>query len=113
MSEKLLCHELVVDAWITETIQYDLSIFDWNMNFSQSPTTFQLFLQGLKPATWLTGGYVMTKKKEYFTFSESAKVLLLAKLTKVLLRLLLKKVTKDCRRCDIFGWWIIISEEIF
>ena len=69
MSEKLLCHELVVDAWITETIQYDLSIFDWNMNFSQSPTTFQLFLQGLKPATWLTGGYVMTKKKEYFTLA--------------------------------------------
>lgn len=69
MSAKLLCHELIVDAWITETVPYELSSFDWNMNFSQSPTTFQLFLQGMKPATWLTGGYVLTEKEEYFTLA--------------------------------------------
>lgn len=69
ISERLMHNELVVDTYTTETMSYNLSEFDWNTEFSQSFTSFQLYLQGMKPVAWLTGGYVVTKKAEFFTLA--------------------------------------------
>ncbi len=70
LAKKLLNGILVVDPWITEETEYELSNFDWNISFSKSPTTFQLFLQGLNPVMDLTSAYVYTSNKQYLHLAE-------------------------------------------
>ena len=60
MGEELLKGNMVVDTWIKETVSFSLEVFDWNAPASDSPTTYQLFLQGLTPVAFLVGDYVLS-----------------------------------------------------
>lgn len=60
IAEKLLVGQLVVDSWIKESFSFSAETLNWDIAFSASPTTFQLFLQGLTPVAYLTGAYTLT-----------------------------------------------------
>lgn len=59
MGEELLKGNMAVDIWIKETVPFSPETFDWNATVSASPTTYQLFLQGLTPVAFLVGAYVL------------------------------------------------------
>lgn len=70
MGEELLKGNMVVDQWIREVTSFSVETFDWDMTFSASPTTFQLFLQGLTPVAFLVGHYVLTGHIEAYALAE-------------------------------------------
>ncbi|MCI8441099.1 MAG: hypothetical protein HFG27_01010 [Provencibacterium sp.] len=56
--------ELVVYTAIEDKLPYDIEKIDWNVQFSNIPTTFQLYLQCLKPVQFLTASYEETEELE-------------------------------------------------
>lgn len=68
-AQKIMKGSLVVDAWIKDNVPFDLSRFDWGGAYGESPTTFQLYLQGLKPVSYLVGAYVLTRERRYYALA--------------------------------------------
>jgi hypothetical protein len=48
-----------------ESMPYEFEKLDWNVVYSNSPSTFQLYLQCLEPVVYLTKAYELTKKETY------------------------------------------------
>lgn len=48
-----------------ESVPYDPENIDWDITFSESPNTFQLYLQALNPILYLTKAYEITKDTTY------------------------------------------------
>lgn len=48
------------DPWICQ-----LELIDWDVNFSGSPGTFQLYLQALNPISYLTQAYYINQNEAY------------------------------------------------
>lgn len=69
IADGLLNGELVATHTI-ESQPYDINDIDWNMTFSDSPNTFQLYLQSLTSIVYLTMGYELTGEIEYLDLSK-------------------------------------------
>lgn len=52
-----------------EAFVYNLEQIDWDINFSSSPNTYQLYLQALNPIMYLTQAYYFTEKDEYLDYA--------------------------------------------
>ena len=65
-ADLLLSGKMRVIHWIEEDVDYSIDTFDWNGEYTESPTTFQLFLQALNPVAYLVGAYHATGKACYF-----------------------------------------------
>lgn len=52
-----------------EVLSYDYTSMDWNVNFSSSPNTYQLYLQALNPILYLSRAYLITEKEEYLDYA--------------------------------------------
>ena len=62
-----------------EPAEYDINNIDWNINFSESSGTFQLYLQCLNPITYLVKAYEISGGGyENFTYLEQAEKFLLS-----------------------------------
>lgn len=70
MGEKLLKGNMVVDPWVKVAIPFSIETFDWNAPSAVSPTTYQLYLQGLTPVAFLVGTYVLTRKSNAFELAK-------------------------------------------
>lgn len=57
-------NELVVEKQL-KMMPYSLETLDWNVLYSESPNTFQLYLQALYPVSYLTKAYKLTNEKLY------------------------------------------------
>ena len=68
-AKDIVAGDLVVDSWIKEKIPFRLARFDWGGQYGKSPTTFQLYLQALKPVSFLVGAYTLTDDRRYFDFA--------------------------------------------
>lgn len=64
IAEGLLNGELTVLDTM-DSRPYSFDDFDWNVAFSDSPNTYQLYLQSLNPIMYLSKAYEITNKKEY------------------------------------------------
>ena len=69
IAEGLLNGKLTVLDTI-DSRPYSFDNFDWNMTFSDSPSTFQLYLQSLTPILYLSKAYEITGKSEYLDMGE-------------------------------------------
>ncbi len=52
-----------------EPMKYDILNFDWNVSFSNIPSSFQLYLQGLNPIQILAQAFNESKDKNYLEFA--------------------------------------------
>lgn len=69
----LLQGRLILDNIIRETPFYpvdQMNCFDWNVRYSNSPTTVQMYLQGLTPVSFLVGGYVLSRNREMYALAD-------------------------------------------
>lgn len=48
-----------------ETTEYDIENIDWDIKFSESPNTFQLYFQALNPVLYLTKAYEISEDVTY------------------------------------------------
>lgn len=58
--------KLKVIKWLDALEYDDPGGLDWNIEHTNSPTTFQLFLQGLNPILYLVGAFVESGDEDYF-----------------------------------------------
>lgn len=65
LADAILRGEIYVDSSIVEPYICELENIDWNVNFSQSPGTFQLYLQALNPTAYLVQAYYINNNIEY------------------------------------------------
>ena len=52
-----------------DAFSYDLEQINWNISFSASPNTHQLYLQALNPIMYLSQAYYATGKEEYLDYA--------------------------------------------
>lgn len=69
IADKMMQGELTVGS-IRETLTYNLETFDWNVQHSSSPGTFQLYLQGLEMVRYLTSAYELTEEIDYLKLAK-------------------------------------------
>lgn len=61
-----LCNgNLYVDIALTEPLPYSMDTFDWNQEATNSPSTFQLYLQSLGMIKFLSRAALMTGESKY------------------------------------------------
>lgn len=53
-----------------DSMEYSLDTLDWNVQYTVSPATFQLYLQCLNPIVYLTRAYEITENKQYLECAE-------------------------------------------
>lgn len=53
-----------------DAMEYDLETLDWNVQYTESPNTFQLYLQCLNPVLYLTRAYEINGNQEYLEVAE-------------------------------------------
>ncbi|MCL1998533.1 MAG: heparinase II/III-family protein [Turicibacter sp.] len=63
---KLIAGKLALDNIFKEEMEYSINDFDWNVVFSKSATTHQLYIQGLRPVGDLAGAFDYYRDKKYF-----------------------------------------------
>ena len=54
-----------------EATTYDIDNLDWNIQFSDSPNTFQLYLQCLNPVLYLTRAYELCANEQYMNMADA------------------------------------------
>lgn len=52
-----------------ESMLYDINEFDWNVQFSNIPRTFQLYLQALNPIQILTAAFEESRNSKYLEYA--------------------------------------------
>lgn len=65
-----LINNLLTVNYSMESMTYSLETLDWNVQYSDSPNSFQLYLQCLNPVMYLTKAYEITKNTEYLDQAE-------------------------------------------
>lgn len=65
----ILGNQLTVN-YTLESMQYDFDTLDWNVQYTESPNTFQLYLQCLNPVMYLTKAYEITGDTAYLDMGE-------------------------------------------
>lgn len=58
------CHKIIPG------LQYDISSFDWGINYSDNSRSFQLYLQSLNPIRILTRAYELTHDSYYLAYGK-------------------------------------------
>lgn len=66
LGESILAGNLKVIQWLDGLEYGEIDGFDWNVDHTDSPTSFQLFLQGLNPVLYLVGAFVLTGNADYY-----------------------------------------------
>lgn len=69
IADGLLKDKLTV-MYTIDSMEYSLDTLDWNVLYTDSPNTFQLYLQCLNPVMYLTKAYEITGTVEYLDFAE-------------------------------------------
>ncbi len=65
-ADRLMSGEMVVDTRVEGDVSFSsLRFFDWGGEYSETPTTFQLYLQGMQPISYLASAYSVTGNKRY------------------------------------------------
>lgn len=70
ISEKILRGDLVVLDSMDSLKYENLSKLDWNVQYTNTPNTFQLYLQSLNPIVYLTAAYELSGNNEYIQYAE-------------------------------------------
>lgn len=65
MAEQLIDGKLAVDAWFPTNPSFLPESIDWNIQFTSAASTFQLFLQALRPVSFLCSTFLLNKQKKY------------------------------------------------
>ena len=69
-ADLLMDGELFVDTNIKETFPYEIDSLDWNMEVTQSPATYQLYLQSLGMIKFLSNATLITENMDYIELAE-------------------------------------------
>ena len=69
-ANKLLEKQLVVNPRFKGEVDYDIEHFPWELQFSESPATYSLYLHALNPVFYLLRAYQFTGKNEYYSLAE-------------------------------------------
>ena len=69
IAEQLRSGKLVVEKSLPAST-YDINDVNWNIEYSESPNTYQLYLQSLYPVMYLTRAYEITNKVDYLELAE-------------------------------------------
>lgn len=70
-ADEMLAGNIHVLGSIHDTLAFsDADEIDWNAQVSDSPNTFQLYLQCLNPVAFLTRAYQLTENRDYLTLAE-------------------------------------------
>lgn len=64
-AEAIMDGKIYVESSFPEAWECRLDQIDWEANFSDSPGTFQLYLQALNPISYLAQAYYINGKEEY------------------------------------------------
>ena len=70
MSQLLLEGKLAVDVWFQSNPDYSIDNMDWNIRYTSAASTFQLFLQALRPVSYLCSAYLTNREEEYIILAE-------------------------------------------
>lgn len=62
---------VVEDSFYDDAIQFDANQIDWNMQVTESPNTFSLWLHSLNPIYYLANAYVQSGNIEYMNLAEN------------------------------------------
>lgn len=62
--------KIYVDSSISEPYICELEKIDWDITFTKSPGTFQLYLQALNPISYLTRAYRISNEEKYLETAE-------------------------------------------
>lgn len=68
IADQILDGKMVVFYSMDEVLEYNpnaMNAFDWNIQYSSSPNSFQLYLQCLNPIAYLAKGYELTTNEDY------------------------------------------------
>lgn len=66
IGEELINGSMRLMPWLDGIPYASLDSFDWNGDYTQTPTTYQLLLQALNPVMHLSGAFVLSGNEEYF-----------------------------------------------
>lgn len=69
IADGILGNQLTVN-YTLESMEYDFDTLDWNVQYTESPNTFQLYLQCLNPVMYLTKAYEITGDIAYLDMGE-------------------------------------------
>ena len=69
IADGILGNQLTVN-YTLDSMEYDFDSLDWNVQYTESPNTFQLYLQCLNPVMYLTKAYEINGNKAYMDMSE-------------------------------------------
>lgn len=68
IANQILDGQMIVLYSMDDMLEYNpnaMDIFDWNVEYSNSPNSFQLYLQCLNPIAYLAKGYEITTNEDY------------------------------------------------
>ena len=69
-ADLLMNGELYIDINIGQTFSYSMENLDWNMEVTQSPATYQLYLQSLGMIKFLSNASLVTGDSRYIDLAE-------------------------------------------
>lgn len=72
IANQMLAGKLIVNAdAFKEPLLYSSAHFDWNVQYTNSPNTYQLYLQSLQPLAYLSKAYELTGNSAYLVSGEA------------------------------------------
>lgn len=69
-AKKLLQNCLIINPRFQEEVKYDIEEFPWEIEFSNSPATYSLYLHALNPVFYLLRAYQFSGNKEYYNLAK-------------------------------------------
>lgn len=69
-ADKILNNLLIVNPRFHEEVEYNIDLFPWDLETSNSPATYSLYLQALNPVFYLLRAYQFSEKKEYYSLAK-------------------------------------------
>lgn len=64
-ADELLNNNLIVNEKISDYVKYDIDNIDWDIDATESPNTFSLYLHSLRPVYYLSRAYLETNDLKY------------------------------------------------
>lgn len=69
-ANKIVEGKLVVHETITDDVSFDIDQIDWDIQATDSPNTFSLYLHSLRPVLYLSRSYQTTQDEKYIKAAE-------------------------------------------
>lgn len=65
-----ICNDKLTVFHTIESMNYSFEELDWNIKYTKSPGTFQLYLQSLNPVVYLTRAYELSQNNKYLDMAQ-------------------------------------------